>query len=247
MKKLAIIIFSLSVCFFGAIPYSFAQNDTYDQVRLFQSFFRDAPISTSPYGEGFFTYSNFDFIDRTTVGAQGGYALTSDIEVASGVYYVTRIPDEVDSESGIADVPVYGRYKFMDDETKLSGGVFATIPVGSEDIGEGNLDFGVYGALRHPISEYVVLTSTLGIDFLDAPIGDYEASLNLGGGIIYEASESLYLLGELKVRSDLDYSAISTGIDYQIADFAHLRANVLLGTDDTAPDYGLTGGVVVQL
>ncbi|MDR8392566.1 hypothetical protein NC796_15530 [Aliifodinibius sp. S!AR15-10] len=225
----------------------YAQSNTFDRVPLYQSFFRDAPISEVPYGNGFYSYSNYDFLDITTAGVQAGYAVSPNIEIGSGVYYVTRMPDEVDSESAIADIPVYGRYNFMAEQTKLSGGAFVTVPIGSKDIGEGNLNFGLFGALRHPLSEDVVLTGTLGIDFLDTAIEDYEASMNLGTGLIYQARENLYLLNELKIRSDLDYSAISSGINYELADFTQLRAHLLLGLDDTAPDFGFTGGLNFNL
>lgn len=224
---------------------SLAQNDTYDEVLLFQSFFRDVRISPGLYGDAFYNYDNFDFLDITTMGAQVGLGIDSDLEIAAGVYYITRIPDEVDGESGFGDIPVYARYNFMDDRTKLSGGFFATIPVGAEDIGEGNLDFGPFLALRHPVSEVVALTGTLGVDFRDTAIEDYEASMNFGGGIIYHAANDLFVVGEIKVQSDLDYSALSGGLDYRLFDEVHLRTNLLLGLDQAAPDFGLRASLVV--
>ncbi len=245
MRKKFSAICALIVFFLCLSGNSFAQYDTYDDVLLFQSFFRDVRVTPTPYGEAFYTYDNYDFLDITTAGAQVGYPLTDDIEVASGVYYITRHPDEVDGEKGIADVPVYVRYKLLDGRTKLSGGVFATIPVGSEDIGEGNLNFGPFLAFRHPASETVALTGTLGVDLLDTEIEDYEASMNFGGGVIYRARENLHILGEIKVKSDLDYSALSGGLDYRIFDPVRLRANLLLGLDEAAPDFGLRGGIMV--
>lgn len=224
---------------------SFAQNETFDDVLLFQSFFRDVRISSTLYGEGFYNYDNFDFLDITTAGVQLGYGVNSRIEVGTGVYFIDRLPDEVDGESGFADIPVYGRYNFINRSTKLSGGLFFTVPVGNEDIGEGNLNFGAFVATRHPASDVVVLTGTLGVDFLDTAIEDYEASLNFGGGVIYRARENFHILGELKVMSDLDYSAISGGIDYRMFEAVRLRANLLLGLDETAPDFGLRGGILV--
>lgn len=220
------------------------QNSTMDDINLFQSFFRDTPISETGYGEGFFRYDNSDFLDITTIGARGGIGLTPDFEVGTGIFYRTLDFDEISNESGIADIPVFGRYNFLSDETKLSGGAFFTLPVGSEDIGQGNLDFGIYTALRHPVSEYVVLTGNLGVDFLETPIDDYEASLNLGGGIIYAANRDLSIIGEFTIQADTDFSALSGGIDYKLADSFRLRGNLLLGTDDGAPDFGLTGGLL---
>lgn len=224
---------------------SYAQGDTYDDVLLFQSFFRDVRIASSPYGGIFYNYDNFDFLDITTAAAQVGVPINADIEVGSGVYYITRMPDEVDGASGFADIPVYGRYNFLNGITKLSGGLFATIPVGRKEIGEGNLNFGPFIAVRHPVSEFVALTGTLGIDFLDTAIEDYEASMNFGGGVIYRARDHLFIVGELKVMSDLDYSAISGGLNYRVWDFVHLRTNLLLGLDQNAPDFGVRAGIIV--
>lgn len=244
VKKFPILCVWMFVLLFP-FSNSFAQNETFDEVLLFQSFFRDVRISATPYGEAFYNYDNYDFLDITTAGAQVGYGINSRIEAGTGVYYITRKPDEFNNVKGFADIPVYGRYNFINRLTKLSGGLFFTIPVGSEDLGEGNLNFGAFVATRHPASDVVVLTGTLGVDFLDTAIEDYEASLNFGGGVIYQAVENFHILGELKVMSDLDYSAISGGIDYRMFEAVRLRANLLLGLDETAPDFGLRGGILV--
>lgn len=239
---------SLGICciIFGMVFFvqnsSYAQNGTMDDVHLFQSFFRDAPITTTPYGEGYFNYSNYDVFNGLTIGPQGGFAVTPDIEVGAGIYYVNIDPDDFDSESGITDIPIFGRYNFLSEETKLSGGALITLPVGSEDIGAGNFNFGFFGAVRHPVSDYVVITGTLGIDFLESVVDDYEASLNLGGGVIYAATEEVSVLGEISIQSETDNSALSGGVDYKIENTGRLRGNLLLGLDDGAADFGLTAG-----
>ena len=245
MKRKLFGLIGLTGLFIFLPQVGFTQGNTYDDVLLTQSFFRDVRIAPAPYGEMFYSYDNFDFLDITTGGAQLGFGIDSKIEVAAGVYYITRIPDEVDGASGFADIPVYGRYNFLDGITKLSAGFFATVPVGNEEIGEGNLDFGPFLAIRHPVSEVVALTGTLGVDFRDTPIEDYEASMNFGGGIIYHAARNLFVVGEIKVMSDIDYSAISGGLNYRFFDSVHLRTNLLLGLDQSAPDFGLRAGLVV--
>lgn len=223
-----------------------AQNGTMDDVHLFQSFFRDAPIASDIYGEAVFNYSDFDFNQRMTFGAQGGYGLTDNFEMAAGIYYRSIDFGEPGTESAIADIPVYGRYNFVNGETKFSAGAYATLPVGDEIIAEGDLDFGVFAAVRHPASEQVVLTGTLGIDFLETGI-DREASLYLGAGVIYAASDRASIVSELSIQSDIDYSALSSGLDYKLGDNLRFRAGLLLGVDDTAPDYGVTGGLLLTL
>lgn len=224
----------------------YAQSNTMDDVRLFQSFFRDAPIATNPYAEALGSYSSVPLGSNLQAGVQGGVGLTDDIEITTGLYYRSFNPDNFDSETGIIDIPVYGRYNFLNGETKISGGAYVTLPVGSEALGEENTNYGIFGAVRHPASEQVVITGTLGIDLLDFGL-DREASLNLGAGVIYASSDELSIIGELTIQSEIDYSALSGGVDYKLKDIARLRANLLLGLDDGAPDYGLTAGILVIL
>jgi hypothetical protein len=246
MKNLTYTLVLLSGFLVSAAVTANAQNSTMDDVHLFQSFFRDAPIANGPYGEAVFNYSDFDFNQRMTYGAQGGYGLTENIQLAAGIFYRSIDFGEPGTESALADIPVYGLYNFVSGNTKFSGGAYATLPVGDEIIAEGDLDFGVFGAVRHPASEQVVLTGTLGIDFLETGI-DREASLYLGAGVIYAANDRLSIVNELSIQSDIDYSALSSGIDYKMGDFIRFRAALLLGVDDAAPDYGLTGGILLVL
>lgn len=223
-----------------------AQNSTMDDVHLFQSFFRDAPITNQAYGEGIVSYNDFEILNTLAYGGQAAYAVNSKIEVAAGFYYLTYIRDEIMNSSAIADIPVFARYNFVNDKTKFSAGAYVTLPVGNESVGQENLDFGIFGAVRHPASDNIALTGTLGIDFLETGI-DREASLYLGGGVIYSANDQLSILGELAVQSDIDNSAISIGGDYKIVDTFRLRGNLLLGLDVGAPDFGLSGGILVIL
>lgn len=246
MSKKIRSLFGLIILFLFLPVSLLAQYDADNEVRLFQSFFRDVQSTSNSYGEASYNYDNFDFIDITTAGAQVVLGIDQNIELGSAFYYITRIPDEFDGEKGIADVPVYAKYNFLNGPTQISAGFFATIPVGDEDIGEGNLDFGPFVAFRRPASETVTLTGTFGIDFRDTAIEDYEASMNFGGGVIYEASRDFHVVGELKVMSDLDYSAITGGFNYQLVDKVHLRGNMLLGLDQNAPDFGFRGGILIS-
>ncbi|MDX1586769.1 MAG: hypothetical protein R3222_08490 [Balneolaceae bacterium] len=246
MKKSSYLFGLLAALILAANTNVGAQNSTMDDVHLFQSFFRDAPITGGLYGEGVFNYSDFDFNQRMTFGAQGGYGLTEEIEIAAGLYYRSIDFGEPGTESSLADIPVYGRYNFVSNETKFSAGAYATLPVGDEIIAEGDLDFGIFAAVRHPASDEVVITGTLGIDFLETGI-DREASLYLGAGVIYAASERASIVSELSIQSDIDYSALSSGLDYRLGEFIRFRAALLLGVDDAAPDYGVTGSFLVNL
>ena len=248
MKKLLILpLITLVLCLFSNPSETAAQNqsDTMDDVKLFQSFFRDAPISSVPYGEGFLLYQDSDVFDVLTFGARAALPITPEIELGTQLAFSSVSGPNDFSESGFKDVPIYGRYLFMNEQkTKISGGAFLTLPIGEEEIFEGNFDFGFFGAVRHAVSDGVVLTGTLGLSFLEFG-DDRESSLNLGAGVIYAATNELNLVGELSFETEIDYAALSAGVDYAITNAGRLRGGLLIGLDDGAPDFGLTGSFLL--
>lgn len=252
LQKYKYLFFIFVVISFFGKPVS-AQFSTKDDVHLFQAFFRDATSSTEPYGAGAVSYLDYEGAGIFDIGAQGGWGITPNFELSAGLFYrsINRdepkggfFVDENNDDSGIADLPVFGRYIFVNErQTKFAGGAFITLPIGSEDIGEGNANFGFFGAVRHALNRQVVLTGSLGLDFLE--IGeDRETSLNLTAGAIITAAEKLNIIPELTIQSETDYMALSGSADYQISSNAHLKGAILLGVDDGAPDFGITGGVL---
>lgn len=149
-----------------------AQSSTMDDVRLFQNTFRDAPITAVPYGEALLNVASMDNSSLTSIGVQGGLGWQRKIELNGGVYFSSTNPDgDASGESGLLDIPVYGRYNFVaEEQMKVSGGTYLTLPIGSDDIGQGNLNFGFFGAIRHAIKDSpVTLTGNLGVDFVEQP------------------------------------------------------------------------------
>src|SRR5690625_7584376 len=100
-----------------------------------------------------------------------------------------------------------------------------TLPVGTEDIGYGNVDFGIFGAGRHAISDPVVLTGTLGINFLER-WGGRETSRSLGAGVMYQTSRYFHLIGELVLESGTDYAILNAGAEYRRSHDLRLRASL---------------------
>lgn len=251
-QKYNYLLFIFAVISFFGKPVN-AQFSTKDDVHLMQAFFRDATSSTVPYGSGTVSYLDYEQASVLDIGAQGGWGITPNFELGTGLFFRSINRDEPDGffyvdenndDSGIADLPVFGRYIFVNEsQTKFSGGAFITLPIGSEDIGEGNTNFGFFGAVRHALNNQVVLTGSFGIDFLEMG-EDRETALNLTAGAIIEAAEKFNVIPELTIQTETDYMAISGGVDYQISGNGHLRGAILLGVDDGAPDFGITGGVL---
>lgn len=157
---------------FGSANPLSAQSSTMDDIRLFQNMFRDAPITDIPYGEALLNVASLDNSSLTSIGVQGGLGLHRRVELNAGLYFSSTNPDgDASGESGLLDIPVYGRYNFVaEEQMKVSGGTYLTLPVGSDDIGQGNLNFGFFGAIRHAITDSrFTLTGNLGVDFVEQP------------------------------------------------------------------------------
>ncbi len=249
------------------IPVLNAQTNT-DDVHLFESFFFDVPISERPYVQGGLEYDSYDGGSKLNIGAQGGYGINEKLEIQAGWGFLSVSPDEGDGQSGISDLALYGRYKMLNSgSTTFAAGALVTLPIGSEDIGQGNLNFGGYGAVRHKLASGLVLCGTVGLIFYETttiemeqtgtdewgfPIYDteekteYETSFNIGVGTIYPINEKLCLVGEFSMHSEGDYMILTSGVDYNLGS-GRVRAGLGIGLDDGAPDIKIMGGYLLTL
>lgn len=238
----------------------FAQNST-DQVHLFQNFMRDATITSVPYGEGFFNFSSYEYGSSISLGAQGGYGINPELEVNAALGFISYSPEHGDGTSGITDLLASGRYLVhKQDNLRIAAGGFITLPIGDEKAMQGHLNFGAFGALRYALESGLVVTGTLGLDFYETKTSEgggykivngqyipeevkekteYKNSLAIGGGVIYPQSESLSIVGELLFKTDVDYSMLSGGVDYNLNEKGRVRGSLGLGLDDGAPDFML--------
>ena len=209
-----------------------------DAVRLFQTFYEDAARADNPYGQAFFGYSDFSFGTAIDLGVNAGLPLSDRFEVAAGLTFLSLSPDGSDSQSGIADLPVYGKYFIPVGRTQVVAGGFVTLPIGSEDIGGGDVDLGGFGSLRHPLSQQVTLAGTLGLIF-DERGEDRVTSLKIAGGLIYQSTPELGFIGELNLETKNNVGLLSGGVDYRSSANSHFRALLGLGVDDGSPDFTL--------
>lgn len=237
-----------------------------DQVRLFQSYFFDSPITPTTYGEGSISLENYEFFNRLGINVSGGYPVNEKIEIQVGWGFSNLSPDEGDSQSGIRDIEVYGRYNIMKEENRsISAGGYISLPVGSEDIGEGNFNIGGFAAGRYYLENGLAITGNFGLISIevteytggtyDASTGtvtpleeetSHEISVRLGGGCIYPVDQVTSVIGEIAIQSKYDFMMLSGGIDYKIGS-GSLRAMLGLGMDDGAPDFMIKGGYEISL
>jgi hypothetical protein len=250
--KIKLVAVVMMMCLLVPATLILAQKGT-DNVHLFQNFFQDAVVASNPYGEAGLAYGSFDKVSTLIIGAQGGYPVNNQVEIGVGLHYMNWSPEGGDSQGGLTDPIVTARYLLKPGLTQFSVGGYATLPVGSEDIGQGTLDFGLYGAVRHKLEAFT-LTGTIGLDFVEVKTyegghfdmdtfeyiegeekTDHESSLVLGVGGIYPLDKTLSLVGELVMKTEVDYMMLSAGADYLMGN-GRLRGALGLGLDDGAPD-----------
>jgi len=258
MKKLTTVLLSGLLLLFVALPIQ--AQDSVAKVHLFQSYFFDAPIATAGYGEGGLSFASYEKWNTLGLGIQGGYPINEKIELQSELRYLNWSPDKGDGQSGISDLGVYGRYNVYDEkQTNIAAGGMITLPIGSEDVGQGNLNFGAFGAVRHALNEQTALLGTIGLIFFEKTEFEfnpntfqleektsYDNYLKIGLGGVYSVNPQLNLVGELNIHSEGDYMMLSGGADY-ILGGGRLRGALGLGLDDGAPDIMLVGGYSISL
>lgn len=228
----------------------FAQDDEFfSNVRTFQSFFRDAVVMDNAYGETGLGYSDMAFGSLLDLGVQGGLPVSPQLELGFGANFLSFSPDAGDGSSGIGDVRVSGIYSLVPDPSKIAAGGYITLPVGNEDVGAGDLDFGFFGAIRHPLNENMVLTGNVGIDFFEITTfsfnpttfeteesTEYESSLGLSGGVINKLNDQTHIIGELVLRTEGDFFLLSGGVNHDLGT-GTVRGALGVGLDDGAPDF----------
>jgi hypothetical protein len=239
---------------FVSAAIGFAQNKT-DDVRLFQTYFQDAPVTGVAIGEGFFQYGTSDYGSAIDIGVQSLIPVGPQFQVGAGVSFESQNPKdqtdffgnkiELDGESGITDITVAGYYQAMPGVTPISVGALLTLPIGSEDIGEGTFDFTFFGSLRHNTPSGLAITGTLGLEFFEVG-DDRETSVLIAGGAIYPLQSGVSLVGELNIKTEGDYMLLSAGADYPLASGGRLRGGIGLGLDDGAPDFLLQAGYTLS-
>ncbi len=238
-RRFALAILALSA------SMSFAQEKTAN-VNLVQTFFQDAVITPNPYGEGFFQYSTYEG-DASSIdlAVQGAFPVAPKFQLGGGIGF-RNYSAGGNSEGGISDLAASGRYQVVAGPTAIAVGGLITLPIGSEDIGEGSFDFSFFGSLRHPLPSGLVITSSLALEFVESNRfgagSDYSNGVLLAGGLIIPMKSGLSIVTELNIRTEGDYVLASGGLDYALQGGGRLRGALGLGLDDGAPNFVLRGG-----
>jgi len=227
--------------------------------RLLQRVEWDGAVFTGAYLDGQFRYQKWDNAKGWLIGPTFGltFADLPELELGSRVFLVNMKPDGGSSETGIGDIDIWGKYQFLDDPVLLSAGLLFTLPTGSEKVihynasGEFNVEF--FGAARYYIDDIFALIGHLGLRInADADYKmngvkseiDGETQFMIGGGVIFEATRKLDILGELNFATeaykDMDSQIeLTGGVEYSFTEEFAGRGGIGIGLDDGSPDFEL--------
>ncbi len=236
----------VTVCSLVAVQTLYAAGATMDNVKLFDNFFQDASQERGVYAEGSLGYVNNDNFDGMLFGVRGGAPIAPRIEIGMQAGFVSLDYDHSPSESGLSDPIIGVKYHLNNwENNQLSVGAHLSLPVGDEDVGGDRTNFGVFGAIRHPMNARAVITGIAGLSSIEVSDGwgnDREFSLQLGGGLIYKVDALLHGIAELTMATEVEKMDLTLGADYVVQDNGRLRGSVDLGLDDGSPDFTLTVG-----
>ena len=245
---------------FVLLGASLASAGSADEVRLFQSYFYDSPISQTNHVQPALEYSSFDGGSSFQLGADAGLAVNQKVEVQGHFRYMNFSPDEGDGESGLSDIWLFGRYNVHQNENhNISAGCAVSLPVGKEEIGQGHLNFGGFAALRYNLDNGIVITASAGLIFYEVTKykmdtdsmeleeeEEYESSLRAAGGFVYPVNDATSMVGELAMEDESEFMMVSGGVDHNIGS-GRIRIALGAGLDDGAPDIMVMAGFLLDM
>lgn len=261
MKRIMLLSVVLALVAFPGIGMTdLSQND-----RLMQRPEWDGAVMQGPWIEGALTLQEWDSdLGEAEVWMLGPTFIMSmpdlpELEMGGRVDAIYFDPDDSDSETGVSDIDVWGKYQFIKTaEYMLSAGLLMTLPTGSEEVvhprASGEFNFEGFVAGRYQANSQLALIAHVALrknNDMEVEIDDVEVEIDgemqvaIGGGVIYEVTPDLNLQGELNAASEPydEYDSdiqLRVGADYQVAPQFTLRGGTAIGVDDGAPDWELT-------
>lgn len=235
MIRRGIVLVLVSLFFCSIVFAQETATTDMSNIPLFQAFFESPVEIANPYVIGDISFADYDMISSFELGARGGLLISPKIQLGSEIGFISLNPDNGDGESGISDLLVQGKYTRMLEKSRVAAGAKITLPIGSEDIGGGNTNFGIFGGIRHPVSPKATINGILGLNFVEAG-DDRETSVMLGFGGTMFINQKISAVGELNLQTEFDYAMLSFGMDYQLKEMGRIRSGLGIGMDDGAPD-----------
>ena len=216
-------------------------------VRPFDAWITDATFTPGVDIEPVLSFGDLDGGSTIEAGALAAVWVREGLEVGGRWGFRSLDPERGESRSGLQDLGLYTRYRLpLEVDADVALGTELKLPVGDEDVGEGNLDLEVFGAMRYDVDGDLTVLAHAGIQSIER-FDDREAGILLGGGVLVPMTEELALISELTLATAEDDAAVTAGVDYELPPGGHLRAGLSLGLDDGAPDLELRLGFAIPV
>jgi hypothetical protein len=222
-------------------------------VRPFKAWVTDATFTRGVDLEPVLVFGDSDFGSTLFAGARVAVWVAEGFELGGGWGFRSVDPSGPgDNENGLDDLSLYGRYQLpLDVDPVVAIGAEFFLPVGKDEVGAGNFDVNVFGAIRYDANGNATLLGHAGVQSIErggpGRGKDREAGLLLGGGILVPLTEELALVSELALATASESASILGGVDFELPPGGHLRAAVALGLDDGSPDFELLLGFSIPV
>lgn len=223
------------------LPGAAAAQEDLNRVQWFRSASQDARVAPASYVEGNVFHTPFDFGSYTYLAARFALVPSPRMQLEMEISHFTSSSDFGEGSSGLTDPIVTFKYNFASTgPTQFSAGAFGTLPIGSDEVGEGDLDAGVFVAVRRPVAERTVVGGRFSVDYFEFEKDDRNPSMRLAGGVIHRVGERVSLLGEVLVQTSgvsegATITNLSAGVDYALGERSHLRGAFGTGLTDSSP------------
>jgi len=229
-------------------PASAQEHPARNNIRLLNNFFIDTSKSTSPFIAGKVGYADYTIGSDSSFALKGSLPINDQIDIGLQWVYSTNDISPNSDSSGLGPLELNSRYYFdlANSPVKMAVGGLITLPIGADDVAGDQFNLGAFIASRYPVQNNMVLSANLGLYSIDTPI-DRELSVHLGFGTLFKLDETIHLIGEITIKTEQKYAALTTGADIQLANKIHTRPALSVGLNDGAADLELQIELVIHL
>jgi len=218
---------------------AYTSTSDLSDVHLFQSWTSDAVFTPGVDLEPFYEWNDWPDGNTWSVGARVSMWVRDGMEAGGRLAWSGLSIDRGGDDNGFGDLDLHYRYRIP---VKFPGtvatGAEVRLPTGDASTGQDNTIVRIFGAFRQDLGGAFTFAANLGFEYVEL-FGEDGNGLAVGLGSIVPFTDNLAAIFELNLRTAIDYSAISGGVDYELPPGGHLRGALTIGLDDLAPDAGL--------
>lgn len=208
-------------------------------VHLFQNFMKEASVSSAPFVSGYFINNGNTLFNAIALNIQAAYPVTNSLEARllfgpDGFCKYLFGPNGMGGYSmRQTDAELSGIYNLGNSDYLVSAGAFIDIPF-KETFRSARVGYGVFGALKKPLTPKVVLTADAGLGIKNQ--SSIFKTIFLGAGAIIDTYEKLSVIAEGSFWTEDSDFILSGGLDYKLQPGIGLRGAVGLNLTDSRED-----------